>query len=148
MVDHVQNHIHLSDALQGSGEKAPTYSWVVNDRSKIPVVPLSLKRSKTFKLYPNVLRDDSSDIINLTNFRYKIKVQGTDADNTQSLIDMIQSWIGKTLYLVDSFHVNDGSDHTGNVRSMVLADIPEGFKTDDFGLFRYFITVELEDASR
>lgn len=149
MTNHIQNHIHLSDVLGTTPENAPTYKWVVNDRNRIPVVPLSLKRSKTFKLFPNVLRDGiTTDPINLTNFRYRIRIQGSDADNTQTLIDTLQSWLGETLYLVDVVHPNDGEDHTTAIRPMILSAIPDGFKTDDWGLYRYFVTIELEDASR
>lgn len=142
----IQNHIHLSDTLGSSPENSPTYTWTVNDRIRIPVIPLSLKRSKTFKLFPNVLRDNSSAIINLTNFRYRIKIQGSDAVDTQTLIDLLQGWVGEIIYLVDVVHPTDGEDHTDYIKPVILT-LPDGFKTDDWGLLRYFVTIELEDAS-
>jgi len=144
----VQNHIHLSTTLQVSGEKAPDQSWKVHDRVLQPLVFVSVRYSKRGNLLPNVLQSGGSPLLK-TNFQYEIRARDDGTYTAEQNAATLMAMIGKTVYLVDNVHCDDGQDHTAFVRTMFFSNegISDGFKTDHLGLQFYFIRVNLLDAS-
>jgi len=141
----LQNHIHLSTALQPSGEKAPDLKWVVTDRLEIPVKFMSLKRSLSGVLRMHRLKD-TGGVVQLTDFKYTVKVQADYGYTLEQRIAQLRVLDGQSVYLCDSFHVTDGQDHMTAVRSMV-ASVGD-FAPIGPGLPFFLVDVELTDASR
>lgn len=141
----VQNHIHLSTALGTSPENAPTIKWIIHDRKKIPQVFLNLRRTKRGKLRPNILLTGSTPI-QITNFQYEIRIRNDGVNTTIQNEALLLGMLGKSVYLVDSEHCDDGVDHTTYVRPMFFSEI-DGLNVDHWGLEFYFVKISLEDAS-
>lgn len=141
----LQNHIHISTALQSSGEKAPTLKWVVTDRLEIPVKFMALKRSLSGALRKHCLLD-TGGVVQLTHFKYTVKVQADYSYTLEQRIAQLRALDGQNVYLCDSFHLADGQDHTASVREMVIS-VGE-FPPVGPGLPFFLVDVELEDASR
>jgi hypothetical protein len=138
----VRSHIHLSDALGDAPENAPDYTWAVHDRRPIPTVFINPRRGKTGKLFPNRLLESTLPV-KVMNWKYQIRVQGDDAMETETLLQLLIGWQGKLVYLVDNVHCADGEDHTPHVQNMLFANM-DAPKVDDWGLFRYYVDVTLE----
>lgn len=141
----LQNHIHLSSTLQISGEKAPDLKWAVTDRLEIPVKFMALRRSLSGVLRRHRLTDNGG-VVQLTNFKYTVKVQPDYGYTLEQRIAQLRSLDGRDVYLCDSFHIADGQDHTPSIRQMVLT-VGE-FPPVGPGLQFFLVDVELTDASR
>lgn len=142
----VQNHIHLSTALGSGPENAPTIKWIIHDRQKIPQVFLNLRRTKRGKLRPNILLDGDGNPLAITNFQYEIRIRNDGVNTTIQNEAILLGMLGKSVYVVDSEHCDDGLDHTAYVRPMFFTAI-EGLNVDHWGLEFYFVKITLEDAS-
>lgn len=145
MTTAVQNHIHISSTLEGSGEKAPDIKWLIHDRKMMPTVFMTLRRTKRGNLRNNVILDTGNPV-QITNFQYELRIHSDETYTTAQREAFLLAMQGKKVYVVDSVHCNDGEDHTSFVKQMVL-DIPEGFNTDIFDLSFYFVRVDLTDAT-
>lgn len=142
----VQNHIHLDTVISSAPENAPVLTWRVTKRTPQPVVFLNVDYTKQGYLRPTLLKSGATPV-RLTNFKYTLKVKGTDADDTDDLRDALTDMLGQTVYLVDNRHCDDGEDHDTYVRTMLLTEVGE-FKVDHVMLDFYYVDVTLLDASR
>lgn len=141
----LQNHIHLSEVLETTGEKAPDIKWTITDRLEIPTVIIGLKRGLTGKLYRHVLMDESGPI-QLTNFKYTLKLMDTATETLEELVTKVKAYQGKEVYLCDIFHADDHEDHTNDVREMVVGRVGELAPVGP-GLPFFTVDIELEDNS-
>ena len=139
-------HIHLAATLGSAPENAPIYSWPIVDRDEVPVTIVNFRRSITGAAILGVLSDSNGNPIHLTNFRYRVKIDDRDGLTYVQRRDALKSLFGQRLYLVDSLHCADGTDHTSFVRSMICTDVGK-FPKDDILLRWSFVDVELEDDS-
>lgn len=142
----VQNHIHLDTAIGSAPENAPVLTWRVTKRTPQTVVFLSVDYTKRGYLRPTVLKDSGTPVL-LTNFKYTLKIKGADTDATETLKESLTEMLGKTVYLVDNRHCDDGADHDSYVRTMFFSEIGE-FKVDHVMLDFYYVDITLLDASR
>lgn len=143
----VQNHIHIDTTVSGSGEKAPPQKWIVHDRREIPVIFLNIKRTKTGKLRPNIILN-AGNPVEITNFQYELRVRNDGVHDAIYYKALVKSMLGKTVYLVDSEHCDDGVDHTAFVKTMFFSEISnDGFGVDHWGLEFYYCKIQLEDYS-
>lgn len=141
----LQNHIHLSKTVSGSGEKAPNLKWVITDRLDMPQKFMGLKRTLTGKLKKHVLTDESG-VVRLTNYKLTVKVQADYGYTLDQRIAQIKAMNGETVYFCDVFHAADNADHTSDNKTMV-ASIGD-FSPVGPGLPFFLVDVELTDASR
>lgn len=139
----VQNHIHLSRALQATGEKAPTQSWIVEDRRDIPHVVLGLRRTLQGPLRRSSLWVGDSPL-QLNDYRFIVKVRGADAAETGRLMDQLKGMLGHSVYFCDNYHPNDGDDHTSAVKAMVLSRIGR-VQHYNVALAEFRVEIELSD---
>lgn len=145
MTTAVQNHIHLSSTVDVSGEKAPNIKWPIHDRKQIPIVFANLRRSKRGNARQNILNTVGVPI-QIFNWQYQIRVAASGSDSVDTRLAYLLAMQGKLVYLVDSIHCVDTEDHTSFIQSMYL-DLPDGLKTDHYGLQFYYVTVNLESAA-
>jgi hypothetical protein len=125
-------------------ETAPNLKWVVTDRLDTPLVFMSIRRSLTGKVKKHVL-STVSGVLQLTNYRYTVKVQAKDGDTLEQRIAALKAMNGKTVYLCDSYHAVDGASHVADSKTMI-ATIGE-FAPVGPGLPYFLVDVSLEDAS-
>lgn len=141
----LRNHIHLSETLQTTGEKAPDLKWVITDRLDIPVRFMSLKRTiggklKAHRLYRN------GQLVQLTNFKYTIRVEEGYGYTLEQRVAQLKALDGKSVYLCDIVHPADGADHSSAIKPYIVARVSE-FPPIGPGLQYFNVDVELEDAS-
>lgn len=138
----IQNHIHLSMTVDDDGEQAPDMKWAITEYSQVPEVVMSLKRGLQGGLQKHVMRGPGG-ILQFTNLRYMIRVGGY-AESTETRMGWLNAMIGQTVYLCDSFHSDDGEDHTADIRQMFMAQLGpyDKFIQD---LSRFYVPVELID---
>ena len=139
-------HIHLATTLGPAPENAPVYRWPIVDRDEVPVVILAFERSLTGAALVSVLLDDNGNPRDLTNFRYRIKVDDRDGMTYIERRDALKKLYGRRVLLVDSLHCVDEEDHTPFTRPMVCTSVGK-FPKDDILLRWSFVDVELEDDS-
>ena len=140
----ISGHIHLATTLGDAPENAPAYRWPIVDRDEIPVAIVDFRRSLTGAALVSVLSDDQGNPIQLTNFRYRVKVDDRDEMTYVERRDALKALFGQRVSLVDSLHCADGEDHTDFVRPMVCTSVGK-FPKDDILLRWSFVDVELED---
>lgn len=139
----IQNHIHLSTTLGGAPENSPDMLWQITDRRDIPVVILNIRRGLTGKLRPSVLIYDGQPV-QLTNFNFTVKIKADEGSTTKERMDALRALYGKRVYFCDSYHADDDSDHTSDVRTMFVSEVGE-FKVDHIKLDFYYVNIKLED---
>lgn len=120
MATQVQDHIHLDVAIGTAPENAPTLTWRAR-RELQPEILISLTRALNGKLQAQILADSSGNPVQFENFDYEILITGGEAQRMT-----LQALFGRTVYLVDHYHVDDGEDHTANIRTMRMVS----FKVD------------------
>jgi hypothetical protein len=142
----LQNHIHLdlATAIGGAPENAPLSKWVVTDRLMIPVKFMALRRGLTGVQFKYRLTNGGG-IVRLQDFQYTVKVQPTQTETLDERIDLLLSFDGADVRLVDVLHPANGQDHTPSIRKMV-ASIGE-FAPVSVGLPYFLVDVELKDDS-
>jgi len=139
----IQNHIHLSTTLGSGPENAPNMLWQVTDRRNVPVVFINLRRTTTGKLRPNRLVYDGSPV-RLNNYSFTVKIKANEASTTQERMDALKAMHGQRVYFCDTYHADDGEDHTTDVKAMFVSEVGE-FKVDHIKLDFYYVSVKLED---
>ena len=140
----LQNHIHLSATLTADAELAPDLKWLTIDRAEEPVIFMSLQRSQTGKLFAHRLAN-ADGIVQLSNFFYVIKVQADFGYTLAQRVAQLKAMNGKAVYLCDHFHAADGTDHTPDVRPVVL--MVNRFPMVSVGLPFFLVEVQTEDNS-
>lgn len=145
MATQIQNHIHLDTSIGGAPENAPTQTWSVFERAVIPVKVSGYVRGITGQLRNNVLMS-SGEIVQLRDYGYVVKVQAEGVYTAQEMLETLLSMDGKTVYLVDNYHPDDGEDHTSDVRTMRMTTtgVPEAINAAQQ---YYTVQVELTDNS-
>jgi hypothetical protein len=139
----IQNHIHLSDTLQTSGEFAPDVKWTASTREQVPEIIAAFKRTLTGKLQRHVLSDGSGPV-QFLNYIYTLKLEDDGIQTAQEKLELLLSWQGKRVYLVDHFHVSDGANHSGDVKTVVL-EITEHIQSETPRQSLYYVPVVLTD---
>lgn len=119
MSETLQGHIHLSTTLSGLPENAPDLQWVTIDRLETPTVFLSMQRSQTGKLFVHRLAN-ANGIVQLTEFKYAVKVQPDFGYTLAERRAQLKALNGKSAYLVDHFHCEDGLDHGPFIQPVVV----------------------------
>jgi hypothetical protein len=119
MTNYVQSHIHLSDTLGASPENAPSMSWKVRDRKPQPIVYMSITTTLSGNVYAHVIGNDSP--IKRTNYEFEVKLIGDDSHDMFYYEDLLIGLNGKECYFVDNYHVNDGEDHTVNIKRVIVS---------------------------
>lgn len=132
----LQNHCHISDELEPTGEKAPTYQWKVLDRIPIPTVYASVKRAYNGKVLFSRLTDGTDPVV-FTDFRLALKV-------TESELQVLIGLLGKRVYFCDNYHADDGDDHTNDVRLMAFGQM-DNPKAINATIVYYTVDIMLTD---
>ncbi len=141
----IQNHIHLAETLEASGEKAPIYDWVASDREKIVVFNANIRRSLTGRPFAHVVKKSGVTVVHF-DYTYVVKIEGDGVLTTEEYEDRLNSLAGKQLYLVDHRHCADGADHSSFVTPVFLSQI--GNYKADHTLLRYFyVPIYLNDMT-
>ena len=144
-----RDHIHLAETLGGSPEFAPIYKWKIKEREEVPVVFINVQYTLRARLRVHRGLDENGNVVQLTNFLYRVKLIETGNDSVLVLKDRLKGLLGKPLYLCDSYHNADGEDHTPSIKEVYMTAM--GGLKNDFdatGLRFYFVEIQLTDASR
>jgi hypothetical protein len=144
MTVRVQNHIHLGTVIVPDNENAPQYKWKTIERAAIPVVFMAAKRALNGKLRIHTLNNTASQPIDLVNFEYVIKCADTPEMNAQQWLDLLFSFQGRRVYLVDHYHPDNNLDHSAYVRPMGVVRVGEAQKFTTM-LNPYYVQIALED---
>ena len=147
MTNSVQNHIHLSLTLGSAPENAPDHIWVVRfgSRTQTPKVYVTVDEAVNGAIQLQQLLDDSGDVVRKND--YKLVVKCADDDeiglNAWGRLDLLLEMNGKRVKFVDNYHVNNGEDHTGNIKPgiLLLGEIPEF----DPLLTRFYVPIQILD---
>jgi len=139
----VQNHIHLSRTIQTTGDMAPAQSWLAEDRRDIPHVVLGLRRTLQGPLRKASLWVEGNPL-QLNDYRFILKVRGSDTVETGRLVDQLKAMQGHTVYFCDNYHPNDGDDHTSAIKRMVLSRIGR-LQHYNVALAEFRVEIELSD---
>lgn len=138
-----QRHIHLSTALGGAPENAPTHKWVATEVLPVPEIIASVSRTLNGTLQKHaVIRD--GQVVRLRNMKYKLRL-GSDPNfpvNVQ--IDVLTAMQGADVFLVEHVHPADGEDHTAFVRKMYVESVG-ALENIDPGLNHYLVEISLID---
>jgi hypothetical protein len=142
-----QNHIHLSLTLGGAPENAPDTKWKTLERVLIPTLIGTVERTLSghFRHYEVV--DELGDPVRPLDHYYKLIVREEDGEDEEERLEKLLNMYGRIVYLVDHKHVDDGEDHTANVKTMYFSEMGEIIPVS-VGVFRYEVEVTLIDASR
>lgn len=141
-----QTHIHMSDTLEGSGELAPDWKWKVKEDgwNPRPSVIASVERGLKGNLLISQITDSNGDPKQFTDYEYIIRVDDywgqTKAERWTKLLELL----GKTVYLVDVLHEDDGTDHSPSVRQMYFSEIGD-ITPVNTGLEVIYATIRLQD---
>lgn len=141
-----QDHIHLDTTIGSAPENAPVMTWKVTKRIPQEVVFLNVDYTRQGYMRPTVLKTAGTPV-RLTNFRYTVKIMGTDETDTETQRQALVAMLGKEVSLVDSVHCADGAGHDSYIRPMFFSEVGE-FKADHIKLFFYYVDITLLDASR
>ncbi len=142
----LQNHIHLDVNISDTGEKAPVRTWKIRERNVVPSVVLSLQRTLTGHLRRHIL-SDAGNPVSFRDYQYMIKVTASDTETVEEALDALIGMLGKVVYLVDIVHADNGSDHTGDIKTMVFEEIGDITPINTM-LEWYYVAVTLRDGSR
>lgn len=147
MVNHVQDHIHLSLELGDAPELAPDHIWNVRlgSRLQVPKIYISVDEALNGAIQLQQLLDDTGDVVRKNDYRHVIKC----ADNEETGIDawgrldLLLNMNGKRVFYVDNYHVNDGEDHTANILPAILmiGEVPDF----DPLLTRFYVPIQILD---
>jgi len=137
----LRDHIHLDTTLNGG---VPVATWKTVDRQEIPVVFMGLERTLTGRLVPMVAHQNGQPL-QLTNMQYVIRVTATSTETLYERKELLKSFNGKRVYLVDHYHCEDTENHAPYVRRMICQ--VGSFSPVGPGLPFFLVEVYLEDDS-
>lgn len=140
-----QDHIHLDLTVDAGGEKAPPKKWDITSRKKVPIRFMNIRHSLNGVPRVHILRNSEGAIVELVDFLYIVRVQDENTNVAEDLAETLMSMMGKVVYLVDSKHPNNGSDHAAYVRKMIVEAVND-LNVDDIMLRRYEVEIRLKDA--
>jgi hypothetical protein len=140
----VQDHIHLGLTVSEVGEKAPVYTWKITDRPEVPKVFMSVNYALTGALRAHTKRVNG-EVLQLTDMNLIVLVRDEQDMTTWQRKALLKSFQGNYLYYVDSFHPDDGEDHSPVVWRMYCSHIGE-FKPHEQMLRMFYVEVALLDA--
>ena len=148
----VQHHIHLSPTLGSAPENAPDMKWKVRfdpGFERRDNVFLSLRRATDGTLVTDTLLTKSTGaVFRPRDYRYQLFVRDLgDGYTVDERLDLLASWVGKSIYLVDFNHPNNGADHSAAVKTLFFADKSPERSNGDPGLTFYFIDITLLDPT-
>lgn len=139
----LQDHIHLSATLGSAPENSPTYTWKVrgDSRAEIPVFTAEIDEGLQGDVFAHVTKRGGI-VVRRTDYAYVIKVQDNGVNTTEELKDILKGMTGQIVYLVDNYHVADGSDHTSYVQTVLFQGLGE-FRADVLNLSFYWVPIRL-----
>ena len=119
-------------------------TWKITRHMVIPEVVLSLKRTVRGNMRRHVLQDVNGPL-QFRNFGVTVLVRPTDVQTAKERLDDLLDMNGYYAYYCDIIHAGDGTDHTADVRDVVVRvnQVPN----QEPGLQFYVVDVELVDAS-
>lgn len=142
----LQDHIHL-DTIQSSGapENAPAKKWHVLRRTAIPNIIMSAERSLVGKLYLDVLQNENG-VVDLMDYEYILRLRSEGIYSAADFADQIRRMYGRTVYLVDNLHPDDGENHAASIKRMRLTEVGE--ISDEYAMLQYIdLKIYLTDDS-
>ena len=141
----VQNHVHIGLTLTGTPEFSPLYKWAVTypNYQDTPNVTMGLKRGISGKLFVHVLQSGGVPV-QFNDYRMTIKVVADDTNTLAERISFIKAMNGRLVKVCLIDHADDGTDHTADVKDMVLRIVSTG-KPYTPMIIRYDYEIELVD---
>lgn len=140
-----QNHIHLSDTLTEDAELAPDRKWKVLIREPEVQFWATVDPTLTGSSRRHVLTQSGSVVVK-RNFNYLLMLRDEGMDTAEELFEILVGFAGLEVYLVDSVHTDDGTDHTAYIRTMVLTEIGKP-KPGNQALEFYTVPIVLREMS-
>lgn len=145
----LQDHIHLGiwgGPDTGAPEFAPQLKYIATERKIIPVVFATIDYTLNARLKAYTYKESGNPIV-LRDFAFRLKIQGTDADDSWTKLEELINLMGRMVAFCDHFHPNNGSSHTSSIKQMYLEKV-ENIEHINPGLHRYDLNIYLKDASR
>lgn len=139
----IQDHMHLSTTVSGTGEKAPTLKWYTIDRELEWQTIGAVKRSSTGKVFRHALSSGGNPI-RFENYSYVVILRAEQSQTIDQRIAALKALLYQYAYLVDHDHVADGADHTSYVKAVVVEKIGALKKVEPM-LARYYVPIILTD---
>ncbi len=136
----VQNHIHLDfETMPLDADGAPPQRWTIVDLQPRPTIRIGVNRSTSGYTYITRVLDAVNDPVVHNDVDMIIR---TDASGYALLLSML----GHYLYFVPNDHVDDGEDHLGYIRQVVIKEMQP--QPVDAMLRKWNITVSLVDRTQ
>lgn len=147
MTNHVQDHIHLALSLGTAPENSPIHKWNVRlgSRLQVPKIYVTVDEALNGAIQLQQLLDNTGDVVRKSDYKFVVKCADDDEVGVDAWgrLDDLLYMNGKRVHFVDSYHVNDGEDHTLNILPAILfvGEVPDF----DPKLTRFYVPIQLLD---
>lgn len=141
MAVNVQDHIHIDTVIGAAPENAPTMTWTIRKREESISFRAEISDTLTGNIYAHVIKSTGVPVVR-HNFNYEIKLMGEGSNNVFYYKNLLDSMAGKYVYLVDSYHPDDGEDHTTYVKQYFMFEIGP-YPTDHYSLTFFYVPITL-----
>lgn len=146
----IQNHIHLDLTIGAAPENSPVLKWIVvfPFRTESANVFLSIERSLDGSAHLHVINNSGTPILK-RDYTYRLRLTSDEYGTAEEQKELLFALLGKTVFLVDHFHANDGANHASSVKNMHFVQIsPVGGVTELMTpiLSQYLLDISLVEA--
>lgn len=143
----LQSHIHLSGALGDAPENAPNLTWKVTERRLSIRFHGSVDYTRTAYIRPFDPKDSEGNPLVFTDYAYTVRIFDEDPNEANTLLTTLLAMLRKEVYLCDSFHANNGADHTSDIKTVFFENAEDPVAEDPMQRL-YEVRIKLLDASR